>query len=470
MKLISSEPNATAKGFLVTGTIWGVVGASVGLYAALGLVAPDLLMTHPALSFGRLRPLHVNAVAFGFVYSLLLAGAAFIVPRLCRVEGLWSERLGTITVLLWNAVFVSAAITLPFGFTQGREYAELIYPIDVLVAVTIGLFAFNIYMTYATRRERLLYVSLWYIGGGLAWTVSVYFLGNVMFRPPTGALTGIIDSIWLWFYGHNVVGLILTPMALAMAYWVLPRAAKAPVWSHSMSLLGFWILLVVYTHTGTHHLLQAPVPQWLKVISIVDSIMLVIPVSIVLANLWLPLRGRWGLLHQDVGAKFVFAGTVWYFITCFQGPLHSLPSVQRLTHFTHWVVGHAHIAILGFAGFIAIGGALTILPLVCKRPLHSRRLADLQYWVMLISLGLMFVDLSVAGLVQGSQWLAGEAFYRTVSQMLLFHTVRAVAGMGVVSGLLLFAYNVLMTVFATERRPAEATEADRREAEEAVPA
>jgi len=446
VKLLSDRPYSTARGYFATGAVWAVVGALAGLVAALELVAPDLLGSVPYWSFGRLRPVHVNVVAFGFVYSLLLGGAAYIVPRLCRVDGLWSERLGSLGVWLWNAVFVAAALTLPFGLTQGREYAELIYPIDVLVMLAIGVFAVNVYMTLAHRREPLLYVSLWYIAGGLAWSLSVYFLGNVMFRPPQGALTGIVDSIWLWFYGHNVVGLILTPMAVAMAYWVLPRAAKAPVWSHTMSLLGFWVLLVMYTHTGTHHLLQAPVPRWLKVIAIVDSIALLIPVMTVLLNVWLPLRGRWANLHDDPGAKLVFAGTIWYFLTCLQGPLHSLPSVQRLTHFTHWVVGHAHIAVLGFAGFIAMGATYSILPSVTGRPIYSRRLADLQYWMLLTALTLMFLALTVAGLVQGNSWLNGEAFYRVVPQLTVYLILRAVAGVAIVAALLIQAFNVLMTL------------------------
>lgn len=451
MKVISSEPNATARVYIISGAIWAIVGALAGLTAALELIAPDLIGQFPWLSFGRLRPVHVNIVAFGFVYTMLLGCAAHIVPRLCRVEKLWSEKLGSATALLWNVVFIAAMFTLMMGHTQARELAELIWPIDVLVAVSVVLFMVNVYMTVLNRKERLLYVSLWYICGGLIWTAGVYVIGNVMWKPDTGALQGLVDSVWLWFYGHNVVGLILTPMAVAMAYYVLPRAAKAPVWGHNLSLVGFWVLLVVYTHVGTHHIIQAPVPRWLKVISIVDSIFLLVPVMTVLLNLWMPLKGRWGNLHSDPGAKFVFAGTIWYFLTCIQGPLQSLPSVQRLTHFTHWVVAHAHMAILGFAGFIAIGTVYTILPRVAKRPLFSRRIADLQYWIMLISLTIMFLVLTVAGLVQGNQWLNGEAFYNVVSQLNLYMILRAVSGVGILTGLILMAVNVIMTFIGPVR-------------------
>jgi cytochrome c oxidase cbb3-type subunit 1 len=233
---------------------------------------------------------------------------------------------------------------------------------------------------------------------------------------------------------------------------VVPRAVRAPVWSHTMSLIGFWVLLVMYTHIGTHHLLQAPVPRWLKIISVVDSIAMVIPVLTVLLNVWLPMRGRWHKLHDDPGAKLVFVGSIFYLLTCIQGPLHSLPSVQRLTHFTHWVVGHSHIAILGFAGFVAVGALYTILPQVLGRPLHSKRLADLVYWLLLFSVLAMFIDLSIAGLVQGAAWFGGEAFYRVVPQLTIYMILRTVSGIGVFSALLVSAYNVLRTLLAPKEQ------------------
>lgn len=458
MKLISDQPNSTSRIYIASGAIWAFLGALTGLTAALELIAPDFVGHYQFLSFGRIRPLHVNLIAFAGVYTLFLGAASHIVPRLCRVEGLWSEKLGSANALiLWNLVFVCAVFTLPFGHTQGREYAELVWWIDWMLAISVILFAFNIMMTLVTRRERLLYVSLWYICGGLIWTILVYFIGNVMWNPPEGALMGIVDSIWLWFYGHNVVGLILTPLGVGVAYYVIPRAARAPVFSHGLSLIGFWMLLVMYTHVGTHHLLQAPVPRWLKVISIVDSIGLMLPVSAVLINLWVPLRGRWGFLHRDIGAKFAFAGTVWYLITCIQGPLQALPAVQQLTHFTHWVVGHAHTAVFGFAGFIAIGGAYAVLPAIAKRPIHSRSLADLQYWLMLIGLSIMTLSLTMAGLVQGNQWHNNEAFYRVLPQLPVYHIFRAIAGVMILTGWGIMAYNVTLTLFGPTREAEDAS-------------
>ncbi len=207
----------------------------------------------------------------------------------------------------------------------------------------------------------------------------VYGIGNVIWVPGAGALTGIPDAIILWFYGHNVLGLLLTPLAVGVAYYVIPSACRTPLYSHTLSLVGFWVLLVIYSHIGTHHLLQVPAPTWLKVIAIVDSIGMIIPVAIVLINLWYTVKGKLGVIHADIGAKFVFTGTVIYLLTCIQGPLQSLPQVQRVTHFSFWVVAHAHMGILGFSGMIALGGIYYVLPKITGRALYSKLLADLQY-------------------------------------------------------------------------------------------
>jgi cbb3-type cytochrome oxidase subunit 1 len=247
---------------------------------------------------------------------------------------------------------------------------------------------------------------------------------------------------------------VITPQAVAMAYYIIPRATRKPVYSHSLSLFGFWALIVMYTHTGTHHLLQAPVPQWLKVISIVNSVALIIPVFAFLINVWIPIRERFQAVYDDVGAKLVFTGTIWYFVVCTQGPFQSLPSVQRVTHFTQWVVAHAHIALLGFAGFIAMGTVYFLMPLILKRPLWSRRLADIQYWLMLLGALGIFVSLTFAGLIQGEGWLGGEVVYRLLPQLDVYFVARGISGILFLAGGLLFALNVVMTVFAPSAEPA----------------
>jgi cytochrome c oxidase cbb3-type subunit 1/cytochrome c oxidase cbb3-type subunit I/II len=289
------------------------------------------------------------------------------------------------------------------------------------------------------------------VGGGICWTAVVWIVGNAMWNPATGSLEGMSDAILNWFHGHNVLGLVITPLAVATAYYIIPHATRTPIWSHTLSLLGFWMLLFVYTHTGTHHLLQAPAPQWLKVLSIVDSVALLVPVFAFLTNVWLPLKDRLSRIHENVGAKFVFVGTIWYCITCIQGPMHSLPVVQRLTHFTNWVVGHAHIAVLGFAGFIATGAIYYLLPRVSGRELWSKRLADVHYWLISIGLIGMFLTLTSAGLIQGQAWLNGEVVYRLLPEMALYMVLRALFGVAIVVSGALFAVNVLMTLFRGRR-------------------
>jgi cytochrome c oxidase cbb3-type subunit 1 len=376
----------------------------------------------------------------------LLASAFYFMPRLLRTE-LYSERLGMATVGIWNLFLAVGVISLAAGFTQGREYAELIWPVDMLVVVCFGLLSFNLIMTIRQRREPLLYVSVWYVAAAVVLTAVTYCLGNVIWKPDSGALLGIPDAILLWFYGHNIFGLLLTPLSIAVAYYVIPTAIRSPLYSHTLSLLGFWALLVVYTHIGTHHLLQVPVPTWLKVIAIVDSIAMVIPVMVVLINIWYTAKGKLGKIHADVGAKFVFTGTIMYFFVSIQGSIMALPQVQRVTHFNNWVVGHAHIGVLGFAAMIALGGLYYILPRITGRALYSTFLADLQYWLVLIGVVGFTVVLTTVGLIQGNAWLNGETVYRVLPEIHLYYVIRASLGLLIFSGAVIGLYNIVRTIF-----------------------
>jgi cytochrome c oxidase cbb3-type subunit 1/cytochrome c oxidase cbb3-type subunit I/II len=302
-------------------------------------------------------------------------------------------------------------------------------------------------MTIRNRQEPLLYVSVWYITAAIILTLIVYAIGNVIWVPGAGALTGIPDAIILWFYGHNVLGLLLTPLAVGIVYYVIPSATRTPLYSHTLSLAGFWSLLVLYSHIGTHHLIQVPAPTWLKVVSIVGSIGMVIPVMIVLINLWYTVKGKMRAIHENIGAKFVFTGTVFYLFTCIQGPIQSLPQVQRLTHFTNWVVAHAHMGILGFSGMVAIGGIYFILPKMTGRPIYSKTLAEFQYWMILIGLVGFMVVLTIAGLVQGNSWLNGETVYRILPQAHNYYIARAGLGVLIVTGAVVGLYNMIRSIF-----------------------
>jgi cytochrome c oxidase cbb3-type subunit 1 len=436
----------TAKGFCLTSGVWMIVATFMGWLAAIELVAPDLTENMAWIVFGRIRPMHINLVLFGFVTPGLLGAAFFYIPRLLRTD-LYSEKLGIFTVVAWNIALVAVVITLSLGLTQGREYAELIWPIDIMVVLAFALIFFNFAMTVRQRQEPLLYVSVWYVLAGTILTATTYSLGNVIWRPDTGALVGIPDAILLWFYGHNVFGLLLTPLAAGVTYYVIPQAVRAPLYSHSLSMLGFWSLIVVYTHIGTHHLLQVPVPTWLKVVAIVDSIAMVIPVMAFLINIWYTAKGKLGAIHADIGAKFVFTGTIMYFFVSIQGSMMSLPDVQRVTHFNNYVVAHAHVGVLGFAGMIALGGIYYILPRITGKPLFSRFLADFQYWMILIGVVGFTVILTIAGLVQGNSWINGETVYRILPQLHVYYLIRAGLGLMIFISAILGLYNIARSIF-----------------------
>ena len=443
---IKTYQNQTAKAFTLTSASWFAVATTFGLIAAGYLMAPDFMANIEYIHFGRMRPMHINAVLFGFVTPGLLAVAFYYIPRMLRTE-LYSQKLGVLSAIFWNITVTAGMIGISLGHTQGREYAELPWLVDIMMVISFVLVAVNLLMTIRNRREPILYVSIWYAMSAVILTACTYCLGNVIWKPDTGALMGIPDAILLWFYGHNVFGLLLSPMALGVAYYVLPIATRSPLYSHTMSLVGFWSLIIVYTHVGTHHLLQVPVPTWLKTISIVDSVAMVIPVMIVLINLWYTVKGKLGDIHADIGAKFVFTGTIYYFMVNIQGSMMALPHVQRITHFNNWVVGHAHIGVLGFAGITALGGIYFILPRLTGKPLYSRFLADLQYWLVLIGITGFFVVLTTAGLIQGNAWYNGETLYRTLPEIQPYYLLRSSLGTLIVIGAYLGLYNVVRSLY-----------------------
>ena len=441
-----SAGNPTAKAFTLTSALWFAGATSLGMIAAGYLIAPDFLANVEYIHFGRVRPMHVNAVLFGFVTPGLLAAAFYYFPKLLRTE-LYSHKLGVFNAIFWNITVAAGLIGIATGHTQGREYAELAWPVDIMVVISFSMAVINILMTIRQRKESILFVSIWYTTAAMVLTSITYCLGNVIWKPDTGALVGIPDAILLWFYGHNIFGLLLTPMGLALAYYVLPIATRSPLYSHTLSLLGFWSLIIVYTHIGTHHLLQVPVPTWLKTISIVDSVAMVIPVMIVLINLWYTVKGKLGDIHADIGAKFIFTGTIFYFFVNIQGSMMALPHVQRITHFNNWVVGHAHIGVLGFAAVTALGGLYFILPRITGKPLYSRFLADVQYWLVLIGITGFAVVLTTVGLIQGNAWYNGETLYRTLPEIQPYYILRASLGTFIMIGAYIGLYNVIRSLY-----------------------
>ncbi len=437
------EAHKTALAFFVSSACWFVVATIGGFFLASAMVAPDLALYKniPWLVFSRLRPLHTNMMIFGFVGSALVGAMFYYVPHLSRTP-LYCRRLGRITLWVWNMAIAAGSLTLLLGYTQSREYAEWIWPVDIMVLLGFLLIFYNLLKTVQARREKLLYVSVWYAFGSLIFIFFIYFFGNAVWNPRTGSLVGMPDGILAWFYGHGVVGLFLTPLAVGLSYYIIPLVSRAPLFSHTLSLVGFWTILMFYPHIGTHHLLQTPAPTWLKLVAVTGSVGMLIPVLVVLVNLWMTMRGRLGNLHSNIGGKFVFAGLVWYLLVCLQGPFQSLPYVQRVTHLTNWVIGHSHIAVFGFSGFIALGGIYYILPRITGRPLYSAKLADVQYWLLLIGLSGFFLVLTIAGLIQGSGWLSGAVVYKILPELHVYFVFRLGFGILIIAGAALGLYNI----------------------------
>ena len=445
-----TKENSAAKTWLVSGAVWMVVGTLAGLASAIHLVAPDFFSNISWLEFGRIRAVHTNTVLFGFVVAMLLGSALYILPRVLNTE-LFSEPMGNLAALAFNLAVLFGAITLMAGQSQAREYAEYIYPVDVLIVLAFVLLTINAIMTIIKRREQLLYVSAWYFVGAVIWTSIMYPLGNVMWHPSTGSQSGVVDAIFLWFYGHNIFGLLVTPLAVGIGYYMVPRIAGAPLYSQMLGVIGFWTLLAFYTHIGGHHLLQAPVPTWLKTISIIDSFAMMLPVATVLINWWYTSRGRFNKFLVNPAAKFFLVGSIWYAIVCIQGPLQSLAWVQRVTHFNNWVIGHSHIAVLGFTGFIALGGMYYVLPYITGRKIYSEKLINVQYWLVLLGLLDFFIWLTAAGLIQGQVWLHGGTVYRSVPMLKPYMVLRLAGGLLIIAGAFVGLYNVIMTLRRGER-------------------
>lgn len=448
----AAHEDRAAFSFLLVAGVFFVVSGLVALIIAAKLQMPTLLGNVSWLSFGRLRPIHTNGMLFGWLLAADMGLCFYVVPRLCGVK-LWSEKLGLATLALWVVIVLSAVVTLALGMNQGLEYAELPLWIDVLVTTAWIMFGINIFATVATRKYTQMYVSLWYIMAAILWTAFVYIVGNFA----TVFTAGVNQANLNWFYVHNAVGLIFTPLGLALGYYFIPKAAETPLYSHRLSMIGFWSLAFVYVWTGAHHMLHGPISQWLQTVAILFSVMLMIPVWTLVWNFLATMKGQWHQLQDNVPIKFLMAGTVFYLLTCFQGPMHSLRSVNAIVSKTDWIVGHAHMAVLGAFSFFAVAGAYYAVPRMLNTRLHSQKMANASFWLWLIGGLSFFVSLWIGGLLQGLQWNDPSIpFIDTVKFMQPFWSVRLVGGTLMFVGILLFFWNLLMTYTGRHDRPAAA--------------
>jgi cytochrome c oxidase cbb3-type subunit I/II len=441
--------------FMTASIVWGIVGMLVGALVALQLAFWQANLG-PYLSFGRLRPLHTNAVIFAFVGNMIFAGIYYSSQRLLKTR-LFSDKLSRIHFWGWQAIIVAAAITLPLGFTQAKEYAELEWPIDLAIAAIWLVFAFNFFATLARRREKQLYVAIWfYIATIIA--VTVLHVVNSLSIPAFALKSyslfgGVQDALVQWWYGHNAVAFFLTTPVLGIMYYFLPKAADRPVYSYRLSIIHFWALVFIYIWAGPHHLLYTALPDWAQTLGMVFSLMLWAPSWGGMLNGLFTLRGAWQKLRTDPVLKFFAAGVTFYGMATFEGPLLSIKSVSGLAHYTDWIVAHVHGGALGWNGFMAAGMFYYLYPRIHRTKLYSRPLAEAHFYIGTVGILLYVSALWVAGITQGLMWRAqnegGGLLYPNFVETLLaikpMYWMRLVGGTLYLAGFILMAYNLWRT-------------------------
>ncbi len=450
--------DAIVKKFAWATMIWGFVGMLVGVIIALELAYWPTNLSIPYITFGRLRPLHTNAVIFAFGGNIVFAGIYYSMQRLMKVR-MWNDILSNFHFWGWQAIIVSAALTLPLGLTEGKEYAELIWPIDVAIAVVWVAFAINFFGTIAIRKVAHLYVAIWFYMSFVI-TIPVLHIVNSLAVPATltrsyPIYSGMTDALVQWWYGHNAVGFFLTTPFLGLMYYFLPRAAERPVYSYRLSIIHFWGLVFLYIWAGPHHLLYSGLPDWAQTLGMVFSIMLLAPSWGGMLNGLLTLRGAWDRLRTDPVLKFYVVGVSFYGMSTFEGPMMSIRAVNALAHYTSWVVGHVHSGALGWNGMVTFGTLYWLLPRLYKRPLYSTDLATLHFWIATIGIVLYTISMWAGGLNEGLMARAiddhGQLLYPMwkdiITRLQPFYWVRFGGGLLFLSGVVLMLFNAAMTAF-----------------------
>ncbi len=463
-----SYDDAIVRKFFFATVLWGVVGLLVGLIVALQLVAPAAVEAKPEifgwmrilyevewLSFGRLRPLHTNAAIFAFAGNAIFCAVYYSTQRLCKAR-MWSGLLSNLHFWGWQAIIVSAAITLPLGFTQGKEYAELEWPIDIAIAVVwAGFFGVNFFMTLIKRRERHLYVALWFYIATII-TVAILHIFNSLVVP-AGALksysvyAGTQDALVQWWYGHNAVAFFLTTPFLGLMYYFLPKAANRPVFSYKLSIIHFWSLVFVYIWAGPHHLHYTSLPEWATTLGMVFSLVLWMPSWGGMINGLMTLRGAWQKVATDPVLKFFVVGVTFYGMSTFEGPLLSVKSVNLLSHYTDWTIGHVHGGTLGWNGMMIFGMLYWLAPRLFQSDRFSNKLAEWHFWLATLGVFIYWLSMQWAGITQGLMWRAFDAngalqypdFIETVTKLIPMYWIRAIGGALYLGGTLIGVFNLL---------------------------
>ncbi|HLV13994.1 MAG TPA: cytochrome-c oxidase, cbb3-type subunit I [Xanthomarina sp.] len=449
--------NKIVRNFLYATIFWGVVGMLVGLLLAFMFLFPNLTDGISWLSFGRLRPLHTNAVIFAFVGNAIFAGVYYSSQRLLKAR-MYSDLLSKINFWGWQLIIVAAAITLPLGYTSSKEYAELEWPIDIAIAVVWIAFGINLIGTMIKRRQRHLYVALWFYLATFV-TVAVLHIFNSLELPVSAfksysVYAGVQDALVQWWYGHNAVAFFLTTPFLGLMYYFVPKAANRPVYSYRLSIIHFWSLIFIYIWAGPHHLLYSALPEWAQNLGVAFSVMLLMPSWGGMINGLLTLRGAWDKVRTDPVLKFMVVAITGYGMATFEGPMLSLKNVNAIGHFTDWIIAHVHVGALAWNGFLAFGMIYWLAPRLVKSKLYSISLANLHFWIGTLGIIMYALPLYVAGFTQASMWkqfnpdgtLVYGNFLETVTEIMPMYWMRAIGGTLYITGMLVLVYNVFMTI------------------------
>ena len=441
--------------FAIMTVVWGIVGMLVGVIIAAQLVWPELNFG-PWFHFGRLRPLHTNAVIFAFGGCALFATSYYVVQRTSQVR-LFAEKLASFTFWGWQLVIVLAAVTLPLGFTSGKEYAELEWPIDILIAVIWVSYAIVFFGTIAVRKVKHIYVANWFYGAFILAVALLHIVNSmalpVSFTKSYSAYAGAVDAMVQWWYGHTAVGFFLTAAFLGMMYYFVPKQAGRPVYSYRLSVVHFWALIFTYMWAGPHHLHYTALPDWTQSIGMVFSLILLAPSWGGMINGIMTLSGAWHKLRTDPVLKFLVVSLSFYGMSTFEGPMMSIKTVNALSHYTDWTVGHVHSGALGWVGFISIGSIYYLVPrLFGREQMYSNKLIEAHFWMATVGVVLYIAALWISGVMQGLMWRALNpdgtltyAFAEVVKATYPYHFIRLLGGFMYLAGMFLMAYNVWRT-------------------------
>ncbi|HLW13953.1 MAG TPA: cytochrome-c oxidase, cbb3-type subunit I [Flavobacteriaceae bacterium] len=462
--------NKIVRNFIVATIFWGIVGMTVGLLLAFLFLFPNLTEGIPWLSYGRLRPLHTNAVVFAFVGNAIFAGVYYSSQRLLKAR-MFSDTLSNIHFWGWQLIILSAAITLPLGITSTKEYAELEWPIDIAVAVIWLIFGINLIGTMIRRRQRHLYVALWFYLATFVTITVLYVVNNlqipVTFTKSYSVYSGVQDALVQWWYGHNAVAFFLTTPFLGLMYYFVPKAANRPIYSYRLSIVHFWSLIFIYIWAGPHHLLYTSLPAWAQSLGVAFSIMLLAPSWGGMINGLLTLRGAWDKVRTDPVLKFLVVAITGYGMATFEGPMLSLKNVNAIAHFTDWIIAHVHVGALAWNGFLAFGMIYWLVPRIYKTKLYSIKLANAHFWIGTLGIVLYTLPLYVAGFTQASMWrqfnpdgtLRYANFMETVVEIMPMYWLRAIGGTLYIIGAFILLYNVVQTARAGSKVEDDAAEA-----------